>query len=132
MQELIQPTAGAGPQVMDRARQARNLFGFFVLTYALTWIAWLVSARLGLLAGGGPSATGGPLFLLGVFAPAPVALGLTWHDEGRDGVVRLLARISRWRVAATLVCDRPWLHGRYQTAGCRDRSSCDRSVAGVR
>ena len=85
---------------MDRARQTRNLFGFFVLTFAITWIAWLASARLGLLAGGGPLATGGPLFLLGVFVPALVALGLTWHDEGRDGVVRLLARISQWRVAA--------------------------------
>ena len=43
-------------------------------------------------------ATGGLVFLLGVFAPALVALGLTWHDEGRDGVVALLARIGRWSV----------------------------------
>ena len=82
---------------MMRARQTRSLVGFFVLTFALTWIAWLASARLGLLAGGF-FAAGGLIFLLGVFAPAPVALGLTWHDGGRDAVEALLARIGRWRV----------------------------------
>lgn len=87
---------------MHRGRQTRNLVGFFVLTFAVTWIAWLASARLGSLAGGGLFGTGGPVFLLGVFAPALVALGLTWHDQGRDGVVSLLARVGRWRV------DRRW------------------------
>lgn len=42
----------------------------------------------------------GPVFLLGVFAPAIVALALTAHNEGRDGVRRLLARIAHWQVGA--------------------------------
>ena len=79
------------------ARHTRSLVGFFGVTFALAWIAWLASARLGLL-GGGFFATGGLLFLLGVFAPGLVALGLTWHDEGRPGVVALLARVGRWAV----------------------------------
>lgn len=40
----------------------------------------------------------GPLFLLGVFAPAIVALALTARADGRAGVWALLARIGRWRV----------------------------------
>jgi membrane protease YdiL (CAAX protease family) len=78
--------------------ETRNLVGFFALTFAATWIVWLASARLGSLTGGGLFGTGGPLFLLGLFAPAFVALLLTWHAEGRDGVVALLARIGRWNV----------------------------------
>ena len=76
----------------------RNLVGFFALTFAATWIVWLTSGRLGSLTGGGWFATGGPLFLLGVFAPGFVALLLTWHAEGRAGVAALLARIGRWNV----------------------------------
>ena len=38
------------------------------------------------------------MFLLGVFAPGLVELGLTAHAEGRTGVVRLLGRIGRWQV----------------------------------
>lgn len=45
---------------------------------------------------------GGPVFPLGVFAPAFVALALTAYSEGRTGVVRLLARIGRWQVGARL------------------------------
>ncbi|MBK5257328.1 MAG: hypothetical protein JJE39_14975, partial [Vicinamibacteria bacterium] len=45
---------------------------------------------------------GGPVFLLGVFAPAFVALALTAYGEGHVGVSRLLARIGRWRVGARL------------------------------
>ena len=84
-------------EVTNPARQTGNLLGFVVLTFAGTWIAWLASARLGLLAGGYVSA-GGAVFLLGVFAPSLVALALTWRDEGKEGVVALLARIGRWRV----------------------------------
>jgi len=75
-----------------------TLLGFFLLTFILTWATWFASAALA-----GPGNTGffglrGPVFLLGVFAPALVALALTAHDEGRAGVGRLLARIARWRV----------------------------------
>lgn len=75
-----------------------NLLGFFVLTFAVTWTLWLASARIAAPAGGGFFGTGGPVFLVGVFAPTFVALGLTWSHEGRDGVVRLFSRIRRWRV----------------------------------
>ena len=69
---------------------ARALPGFFLLTFAATWTAWLVWA----------SAPFNALFLLGVFAPALVALALTAYGEGRTGVTRLLARIGKWRVPA--------------------------------
>lgn len=69
-----------------------NLAGFFLLTFALSWVIWLAPA----------STPGNPVFLLGVFAPALVALALTAHGEGREGVPRLLARIGRWQVPARL------------------------------
>jgi len=77
-----------------------NPLGFFLLTFALTWTFWLASAALA-----GPDNVGffsvpGPLFLLGVFAPALVALALTAQGEGRSGLGRLLGRIGVWRVPA--------------------------------
>jgi hypothetical protein len=71
---------------------------FFLLTFAITWACWLLPAvlpwgRTGMLA------LGGPVFLLGVFTPALVALALTAKADGVDGAARLLARIGRWRVA---------------------------------
>src|SRR5262245_41544646 len=51
-----------------------ELAAFVVLTFAVTWAAWLASAHLAALPGFG---LGGPVFLLGVFAPAIVALLLT-------------------------------------------------------
>jgi CAAX protease family protein len=82
------------------ARDAARIFlpGFFVLTFAFTWSAWLVSAALVTPANAWFFGLGGPVFLLGVFAPALVALALTAYVDGRDGVVRLLARIGRWQV----------------------------------
>jgi hypothetical protein len=69
---------------------------FFVLTFAVTWTLWfvpdaLVSERSGLLA------LGGPVFLIGVFAPGLVALALTGAREGRGAVGNLLARILLWQ-----------------------------------
>jgi membrane protease YdiL (CAAX protease family) len=64
---------------------------FFLLTFALTWTAWLAPAKF---------RAGSPVFLLGVFSPAIVALVLTAHAEGRAGVARLLARIGKWEVGA--------------------------------
>jgi len=75
------------------------LLGFFLLTFAFTWIAWLASTALAAPGNTGFFGVGGPVFLLGVFAPALVALALTAYGEGRAGVVRLLARIGRWQVA---------------------------------
>jgi membrane protease YdiL (CAAX protease family) len=75
------------------------LLGFFLLTFSLTWIAWAASALLA-PGDGGVFGVGGPVFILGVFAPALVAVALTGRAEGRAGVRRLLARIGQWRVEA--------------------------------
>lgn len=92
---------GAGDtDARDMARIA--LPGFFLLTFALTWTAWLGSAVLAAPGYAGFFGIGGPVFLLGVFAPAFVALALTAYGEGRGGVARLLARIGRWQVGARL------------------------------
>ena len=89
--------SGAGdPGARDVARIL--LPGFFLLTFAFTWSAWLVSAALATPGNAWFFGLGGPVFLLGVFAPALVALAFTAYVDGRDGVVHLLARIGRWQV----------------------------------
>lgn len=85
---------------------------FFTLTFVLSWSAWFAAAAL---AGGhaAPRALGalslvrGSLFLLGTFAPAIIALILSWRgwgagSDGRQesGALDLLRRIGRWRVGA--------------------------------
>jgi membrane protease YdiL (CAAX protease family) len=84
---------------MKPLSRTASLTGFFLLTFVVTWSAWLASARWG---GGQPLlfGLGGPVFLLGVFAPALVAIGLTAVQDGREGVARLLSRSGRWQVAA--------------------------------
>ena len=71
----------------------RQSIVFFVLTYAVTWSMWFAWAEL-------TSPARWFLFYLGVFAPALVALGLTWKEKGEPGVRALLARIFRWEVNA--------------------------------
>lgn len=83
-------------------RDARSTHGpplgtFFALTFALTWSAWWLAGSGALPAGVG--GLGGPVFLLGVFAPALVALAFTAASGGGAGVRRLLARIVIWRVS---------------------------------
>jgi membrane protease YdiL (CAAX protease family) len=70
------------------------------VTFALTWTAWLASAALAAPGNAWVFGVGGPVFLVGVFAPALVAVALTAYADGRAGVVRLLARIGRWQVGA--------------------------------
>lgn len=76
------------------------LVGFFLLTFAFTWTAWLAPAALGARGNSRFFGLGGPVFLLGVFAPAFVALALTAHSEGSAGVARLVRRIGKWRLGA--------------------------------
>jgi len=71
---------------------------FFLLTFAVTWLAWLVWTVVAPPGNAGSVDLGDPVFLLGVFAPALVAIALTARAEGSAGVRRLLARIGRWRV----------------------------------
>ena len=57
--------------------------GFVLLTFTLTWAAWLAPSALA--TPGSPwFGVGGPIFLLGVFAPALVSVALTAYDEGRS------------------------------------------------
>lgn len=62
---------------------------FLLLTFVVTWTAWLL-----------PLPLGGPVFYLGVIAPALVALALTALTEGGAGIRRLLEPIGRWDVGA--------------------------------
>lgn len=73
---------------------------YVLLTFAVTWTAWIVPATFVAPGDTGFFGIGGPVFLLGIFAPAFVALALTAYCEGRAGVALLLARIGRWQVGA--------------------------------
>lgn len=79
------------------------LLAFFALTFAWAWAFWFAAAAVSRGAG---AALGGPLFLIGTFAPSLVALALTARAEGRSGAVALVGRIApgpvgaRWYVFA--------------------------------
>ena len=75
---------------------------FFLVTFAMTWVTWVVSARLAGPANEGFFGVRGPVFLLGVFAPAIVAVALTAMSTGWRGVSALVGRIGIWEV------DRRW------------------------
>ena len=81
----------------------RAIGTFLVLTFGVTWALWAIVLRATNAAHGtshAPAllALGGPVFLLGVFAPGLVALGLTAWEEGGDAVAALLRRAVRWRL----------------------------------
>ena len=87
----------------------RRLLAFFALTYLVSWAAWIGGAALVRTAAPAPAglaAVNGFLYILGVFAPALVALALTARAEGRAGVLGLLRRTlhgsvgMRWYVFA--------------------------------
>ena len=80
----------------------RAIGKFLVLVFASTWVLWALVLRAS-----GPNAPpsvppvlglGGPVFLLGVFAPGLVAVALTAWDDGRHAVGTLLGRIVYWDV----------------------------------
>jgi membrane protease YdiL (CAAX protease family) len=79
----------------------RPLLAFVALTYAATWATWLgTNALTGGLAESGKLRPGlaTPLFYLGAFAPAFVAIALTAHSGGRDALRALLLPLFQWRV----------------------------------
>src|SRR5712692_4315199 len=81
----------------------RPLLKFFSLTYAATWICWTASraiSRGGAAADPALAVLAGAVFLLGVFAPALVALALTERGEGRAATQALLRQVFKWRVGA--------------------------------
>ena len=69
----------------------RRLLVFFLLVFLVTWVSWLAWARLI-----GPWRWA--LFYVGVFAPALVALLMTWLDSGDSGVRALVRPLVRWDV----------------------------------
>jgi uncharacterized protein len=74
---------------------------FSFLTFAVSWLLWVAAFRL--LDGDftHPSrfaALGGALYLVGVFAPALVAVILTAGRDGVDRVRTLLRRVIAWAV----------------------------------
>lgn len=80
----------------------RAIGKFVLLTFASTWVLWALVIRASGThappAGPPLLALGGPVFLLGVFAPGLVAVVLTAWGDGRAAVGVLLGRIVRWRI----------------------------------
>lgn len=79
----------------------RSLLKFFLLTFAVSWIfwaAWFGISKVLTPAHPAVSLLAGAVLLLGVFAPAIVALLLTEHAEGRAATLALLGRIFKWDV----------------------------------
>lgn len=84
------------------AATTRAIVTYIVLTFAGTWALWALVIRVN-----GPHAPanvspvlamGGPVFVLGVFAPGLTAVAVIAWSEGRQAVSTLLGRIVRWRV----------------------------------
>jgi membrane protease YdiL (CAAX protease family) len=78
----------------------RAIGRFLVLTFASTWALWALVIRASAEPSSAPPglALGGPIFLIGVFAPGLIAVALTAWDDGRQAVGTLLGRIAFWRV----------------------------------
>ena len=78
------------------------LVSFFVMTYALTWLAWspwyLSEDGIGLLPYGGESISDYLNTVALILGPTLSAFIMTGVTEGREGVRRLLRRIVLWRV----------------------------------
>ena len=110
----------------DSRRGSHTVLLFFVLTYIFTWTCWLpvVTGRISTT-----RPAFGFLWLLGVFGPAAVAVGLTAGREGNRGVRALLAKIfladvgARWYIFAItyMVGD--------QTGGRCPFPNCNRPMA---
>jgi len=75
------------------------VLNFFTLTYIVSWIFFIAWAVVS-----GPTASmtseravlATPLLLIGVFAPALVALALTFRADGRAGTEALIRRAVEW------------------------------------
>ena len=78
------------------------MLGFFALTFAVTETCFISAAILSrdLPPGAGLGPGINALVLLGTFAPAMVALGLTALAQGGAGVHALIARMFQWQVSA--------------------------------
>lgn len=84
----------------------RQLAAFFLLTFLVSWTCFFGSAAV-TPAGASPAAgVAGAIYIVGVFAPALVALALTAHATGRAGTFALVRRMvqvpsgTRWYLFA--------------------------------
>ena len=103
-----QNVANRAPDAASRPASRWGLFArhpltsFFVLAYALSWLAWspwcLSEAGVGLLPYDGDSISLYSNIAALMLGPTLSALVVTGAAEGRDGVRRLLRRIVLWRV----------------------------------
>jgi len=76
---------------------ARGLLAFFVLAFALSWGLWLAIPSFDL---DGGAAQG--LRVAGRFGPSVAAVVVATAHGGRDGLLRLLVPLTRWRAASRL------------------------------
>jgi membrane protease YdiL (CAAX protease family) len=77
-------------------------FAFALLTYVVSWLLWTAAAAIlgwDLSRWSSAAVVSGSLYLLGVFAPAFVAIALTAQREGREGVKTLFGRTLMWSVS---------------------------------
>jgi hypothetical protein len=73
---------------------------FTLLTFAASWLLWAAAFGVQGWDASQASAIGVTLYLLGVFAPALVAVALTRYTAGQAGLRALLGRILEWDVGA--------------------------------
>ena len=71
---------------------------FTLLTFVVSWLLWAGTAAIQNWDYSALTPLGGALYLLGVFAPALVALALTARAEGTAGVEAILRRMLMWSV----------------------------------
>jgi membrane protease YdiL (CAAX protease family) len=95
------------PSLMDEELHMltkRPLLGFFLLSFAISWILWIPLMyghfQYGWTTWEGDSWTNirTMLGLLGSLGPAISAIILTYKLEGKEGIQRLLARLRLWKV----------------------------------
>ena len=81
----------------------RSVFKFFALTFILSWLLWVAAAAMlgwDLSRSSELTPLSGLVYLLGVFAPAFVAVTLTARSSGRAGTLALLRRTIKYSVGA--------------------------------
>jgi len=74
----------------------RSLLAFFVLTFLVSWTCFVGAVAVSDDTSIARTVVGYVIDLVGVFAPALVAMALTYRADGRAGVRALLAGIFRW------------------------------------
>jgi uncharacterized protein len=79
---------------------------FFVLTFVISWTCFFGAAALSRSGASPLSGVGGAIYIIGVFAPALVAIAFTARAGGRDAALALLRRLiqapsrARWYIFA--------------------------------